>query len=53
MSRLMRRSTSPLTNPQLFFREGRTLAVMIFPASFTLISAGNVASAVMMLMSAA
>jgi hypothetical protein len=53
MSRLMRHSTNELTEAQIFLLEGRTLAVSLLPASFTLITAADVASAVMMLLAQA
>ena len=49
MSRLMRHSTLELTEAQQFFRESHSLAVSLLPASFTVLTAANVASAVMML----
>jgi hypothetical protein len=49
----MRRSTDELTEAQKFLLEGRTLAVSLLPASFTLITAVDVASAVIMLLAQA
>jgi hypothetical protein len=53
MSRLICHSTIEPTEAQQFFREGRTVAVSLLPASFTLITVADVASAVMMMLAQA